>query len=174
MALADMFLRVEGGKQGLIKGEVVQADHLNEIEVLGWSWGMDGSSTAFGQAAARTSLQELVIHKRVDSATTALMSALRNNEVIKKAVLSVRKAGGGAAVEYFHITIEKARLVSHRVGSAGAPGAHAPLGAGAASGPELHEEVRFAFWKVQVEYRPQDPTGGGRGVSTFETEVQQA
>ncbi len=163
MALADMFLRVEGGKQGLIKGEVVQPDHLNEIEVTGWSWGMDGSSTAFGQASARTSLQELVIHKRVDSASTALMSALRNNEVIKKAVLSVRKAGGGAAVEYFHITIEKARLVAHRVGSAGV-----------AAGPELHEEVRFAFWKVQVEYRPQDPTGGGRGVSTFETEVQQA
>ena len=51
----------------------------------------------------------------MDSATTALMSALRNNELVKKAVLTVRKVDGEEALDYFIITIEKARLTHHRV-----------------------------------------------------------
>ncbi|MEX8496333.1 Hcp family type VI secretion system effector [Leptothrix ochracea] len=158
MSQSDMFLRVEGSKQGLIKGESSDTAHLGEIDLVAWSWGMDGSAGAFAQATARTTLQELIVFKRVDSATTALMSALRNNEVIKKAVLVVRKAGGAAPVEYFRMTMEKARITAHRV--------HSMEGS-----PELREELRLAFWKVQVEYRPQDAGGGGRATHTFDAEV---
>ena len=100
------------------------------------------------------------MRKPVDSASTGLMSALRSNEVIKKAVLTVRKAGGVASVPFLTITVEKARIVSHRLNN---------VQDGA---PELGEEVRIAFYKVQVEYRPQDASGAGKGVNTFETEVQ--
>ncbi|MFM2059125.1 MAG: hypothetical protein RLY71_3510 [Pseudomonadota bacterium] len=158
MAQGDMFLRVEGSKQGLIKGESSDSVHGGEIDLLSWSWGLDGNASSFGQTTARTTLQELVIHKRVDSASTALMSALRNNEIIKKAVLVARKAGGSAPLEYFKLTMEKARITSVRV--------HGEDGS-----PELKEEVRIAFWKVQVEYRPQDGSGGGRGTHTFDAEV---
>jgi type VI secretion system secreted protein Hcp len=157
-----MFLKVEGAKQGQIKGEASDGAHMNEIEVRGWSWGMDGNATAFGAKAAHATLQELVVRKAVDSASTGLMSALRNNEAIKKAVLTVRKAGGIASVPYLTITVEKARVVSHRL-------ANVEDGA-----PELSEEIRIAFYKVQVEYRPQDSSGAGKGVNTFETEVQPA
>jgi len=160
MAKADMFLKVEGTKQGPIKGEAVDAKHTDEIEVVGWSWGMDGNATAFGTAAARTTLQELIVRKRVDSATTGLMSALRSNEIIKKATLTVHKAGGIASVPYLTIVVEKARIVSHKVRNE-TDGA-----------PELVEEFRLAFFKVQVEYRPQDATGAAKGVNTFEAEVQ--
>ena len=162
MARADMFLKVEGAKQGQIKGEATDAAHTNEIEVSGWSWGMDGNAAAFGAKTAHTTLQELVVRKPVDSASTGLMSALRSNEVIKKAVLTVRKAGGVASVPYLTITVEKARIVSHRLNN---------VEDGA---PELAEELRIAFYKVQVEYRPQDAGGAGKGVNTFETEVQPA
>ena len=162
MAKADMFLKVDGAKQGPIKGESSDSRHADEIEVSGWSWGMDNNGTAFGAATARTSLQELIIRKRVDSASTGLMSALRGNEVIKKAVLSVHKAGGKAPVAFLTITLEKARIVSHRVGSA------------IDDEPALTEELRIAFFKVQVEYRSQDGSGAGKGVNTFETEVQTA
>jgi type VI secretion system secreted protein Hcp len=158
MAQCDMFLRVEGSKQGLIKGESADAAHTGEIDLLSWSWGMDGSVSAFGQATARTTLQELIVFKRVDSASTALMSALRNNEIIKKAVLVARKAGGAAPVEYFKMTMEKARITAHRIN-------------GSDGSPELREEVHIAFWKVQIEYRPQDSGGGGRGAHTFDAEV---
>lgn len=160
MARADMFLKVEGAKQGQIKGEATDTGHTNEIEVRGWGWGMEGNATSFGAKAAHTTLQELVVRKPVDSASTGLMSALRSNEAIKKAVLTVRKAGGVASVPFLTITVEKARIVSHRLTN---------LVDGA---PDLTEEVRIAFYKVQVEYRPQDGSGAGKGVNTFETEVQ--
>ena len=162
MARADMFLKVEGAKQGQIKGEATDTSHPGEIEVSGWEWGMDGNATAFGAKTAHTTLKELLVRKPVDSASTGLMSALRSNEVIKKAVLTVRKAGGVASVPFLTITVEKARIVSHRM-------INVVDGA-----PELTEEVRIAFYKVQVEYRPQDESGAGKGVNTFETEVQPA
>jgi type VI secretion system secreted protein Hcp len=162
MSKADMFLKVDGTKQGPIKGESAETGHIDEIELVGWEWGMDGNATAFGVSTARTTLKELVIRKRVDSASTGLMSALRNNEVLKKAVLTVRKAGGASPVSFLTITIEKARVVAHRFGSETNGSA------------VLLEEVRLAFFKVQVEYRAQDNTGGGKGVNTFETEVTPA
>lgn len=160
MAKADMYLKVEGTKQGPIKGESQDAKHTDEIEVVGWSWGMDGNATAFGSTTARTTMQELIVRKRVDSASTGLMSALRSNEIIKKATLSVHKAGGMAPIPYLTITIEKARILSHRLRNE-TDGA-----------PELVEEIRLAFFKVQVEYRAQDLAGVGKGVNTFEAEVQ--
>ena len=160
MALRDMFLKIDGAKQGPIKGESADARHGGEIDVVSWSWGMDSSSDAFGQATARTSFDQLRIVKRVDSATTALMSALRNNELEKKAVLTVRKVDGEQALDYFIITIEKARLTHHRVGG----------GEGAES-YALTEELALSFQKVSVEYVPQGKTGGGRGTMTFETEI---
>ena len=107
MALRDMFLKIDGAKQGPIKGETADQRHAGEIDVVSWSWGMDSPSDAFGNAVARTAFDQLHIVKRVDSATTALMSALRNNELIKKAVLTVRKAGGADALAYFTITDRK-------------------------------------------------------------------
>jgi type VI secretion system secreted protein Hcp len=96
----------------------------------------------------------------VDSATTALMSALRNNELVKKAVLTVRKVDGEEALDYFIITIEKARLTHHRV-----------VGGEDAESYVLTEELSLSFQKVSVEYVPQGKTGGGRGTMTFETEI---
>lgn len=162
MARADMYLKVEGSRQGQIKGEATDSAHIDEIEVSGWSWGMDGNGAAFGSKSAHTTLQELVVRKRVDRASTGLMSALRSNEVIKKAVLTVRKAGGIASVPFLTITVEKARVISHRLSNV------------VDDAPELAEEIRLAFFKIQVEYRPQDSSGSGTGVNTFETEVQPA
>ncbi|MDH5540321.1 MAG: type VI secretion system tube protein Hcp, partial [Rhizobacter sp.] len=71
----------------------------------------------------------------------------------------VRKAGGQASVPFLTITVEKARIVSHRLSNV------------VDHEPELTEEIRLAFYKVQVEYRPQDSSGAGKGVNTFETEV---
>ncbi|MDO9235259.1 MAG: type VI secretion system tube protein Hcp [Aquabacterium sp.] len=162
MALADMFLKIEGTRQGPIKGESTDLSHVDEIEVLGWNWGMDVSAASFGGAQARTTLQELVVRKRVDRASTALMSALRANEPLKKITLSVRKAGGESAVDYLKITIEKARLMSHSVGSV------------SDGSCELQEELRIAFFKVNVQYQPQTSSGGSGGATTFETEITPA
>ena len=42
----DMFLSVNGAKSGQIAGEAQDQKHKNEIEVLGWSWGMPAQERA--------------------------------------------------------------------------------------------------------------------------------
>ena len=34
-----MFLKIDGSRQGAIKGEARDAGHKDEIDVLGWTWG---------------------------------------------------------------------------------------------------------------------------------------
>jgi type VI secretion system secreted protein Hcp len=99
-------------------------------------------------------------HTTATSASTALMIALRNNELIKTAVLTVRKAGGKEPVEYLKITLAKARVTSLAVQS------------GDDSDPAvLTEEFSFAFEKITVDYTPQGTEGSGGGGMTFETDA---
>ena len=164
MATGDMFIKIEGGRMGPIKGESTDLSHLDEIQIKSWTWGMRGNASASIAAAGKAgsnqiSVNELVFTKAVDSATTGLMSALRSNETIKKAVLTVRKAGGSSPVEYFKITLEKARICSVDL---------------RASDTEVHqvvEEVSIGFQKISVDYMPQDAGGGKRGANSFETDL---
>jgi type VI secretion system secreted protein Hcp len=152
----DMFLMVNGARCGRIKGESHDSDHKDEIEVLGWSWGMQGRPTlGGGGATGKASINDLKIVKRVDSASTALMLALRSNEPIR-AVLTLRKAGA-TPLEYLKITIEQGRVSSLNIEAGDRTG-----------GSELFEHVSFSFNKVSVEYVPQGPDGQGRGGMTFE------
>jgi type VI secretion system secreted protein Hcp len=95
----------------------------------------------------------------VDSASTGLMAAMRSNELIKKAVLTVRKAGG-TPHEYFRITIEKGRITEVDVDASQF----------AASG-QVAEKLSLAFNKISVEYVPQGPDGQPRGGMLFETDI---
>lgn len=156
MARGDMFLKVETARQGVIKGESRDNKHANEIDVLGWSWGMRAQTAMSGAGTApKATLDELDITKRVDSASTALMAAIRNNDLIKKATLTVRKAGGDA-LEYFRITIQNARITGLNVQS---------------DEPEIVERLTLAFTKISVDYIPQGEDGRVRGAMNFETEI---
>jgi type VI secretion system secreted protein Hcp len=156
----DMFLKLEGQRLGAIKGESQDGKHKDEIDVLAWSWGMT-TRTQMGSAgvAPKSQVNELNICKRVDSASAPLMSALRNNDEIKKGVLTVRKSGK-TPHEYLKITIQKGRITSLNVRS------------GSGDSPaELFEDVSFTFQTITVEYVPQGPDGQPRGGMLFETEI---
>ena len=152
----DMFFKVKGAS-GQINGEADDQAHKNEIEVLAWSWGMQGKpSLAGGVATGKATMRELRITKRVDKASTALMSALRTNEEIKEAILTLRKAGK-KPLEYLTIKIENGRVMS------------IDLEAGDLSNSAaLFERVSFSFNKIKVEYTPQAPDGGAQGSTSFE------
>jgi type VI secretion system secreted protein Hcp len=151
-----MFLMVKGAKHGLIKGESQDDQHKGEIEVLSWSWGMQGRPTLGGGAATgKATMHDLKIVKRVDSASTALMQALRTNEVIQKAVLTLRKAGK-SQLEYLKITIEQGRVTALTVDAGDTSGS-----------PDLVERVSFSFNKIEVEYVPQGKDGLPQGGMTF-------
>ena len=157
MAKGDMFLLVEGKKTGTVKGESSDSVYPGQIEVLGWTWGMSSSSSMGGAGSGlKTSLPELRIFTQADSASTALMSIMRNGEVIKKAVLTVRKAGG-VQIDYLKVTIEGGRITHYEIGLQ--------------DGPTLSEQLSIAFEKIDVQYFEQDDKGQRKGGSTFSTQV---
>ncbi len=155
----DMFFKVKGARAGDINGEAHDQAHKNEIEVLAWSWGMQGKpSLGGGTATGKATMRELRITKKVDKASTALMVALRTNELIKEATLTLRKAGK-TPLEYLKIKIEDGRVMS------------IDLEAGDVSGTAaLFERVSLSFNKISVEYTPQGPDGQAQGGTTFEDE----
>jgi type VI secretion system secreted protein Hcp len=156
MAIGDMFLKVESARQGVIKGESADDAHPAEIEVVNWSWGMRSQSALAGAgASSKATLDELRVIKRVDSASTALMSAMRSNDLIKKATLTVRKAGS-APLEYVKIILQSARITELTVES---------------EGVELVERLSIAFQRISVEYTPQGPDGLARGGMSFDAEI---
>ena len=155
-----MFLAVKGSMAGKIKGEALDAGkHKDEIEVLAWSWGMQGKSDlATGVASGKATIRELRITKRVDRSSTPLMAALRHNEVITEATLTLRKIGK-TPLEYLTIKIENGRVTA------------IDLEAGDVSGsPVLIEKVSFSFNKITVNYTPQGEDGGPQAATSFEDE----
>jgi type VI secretion system secreted protein Hcp len=155
--VGDMFLKVKGAKHGPIKGESQGDGHKGEIDVLGWSWGMQAKpSLGGGTASGKATIAELKVLKRVDSASTALMLALRTNEPLTEAVLTLRKAGKNPH-EYLQITINEGRVTG------------LTLDAGDASGsPALIETVSFSFNKIQVKYVGQGNDGQPLGSMVYE------
>jgi type VI secretion system secreted protein Hcp len=152
----DMFLMVKGAKHGVIKGESQDGSHKGEIDILSWSWGMQAKpNLGGGTAIGKTTVNDLRIVKRIDSASTALMLALRTNEPIQKAVLTLRKAGKGQ-LEYLKITIEQGRVTALTVDAGDVSGS-----------PDVLERVSFSFNKIEIEYVPQGKDGQPQGGMTF-------
>ncbi len=152
----DMFLKIKGAKTGDINGEAQDSAHKNEIEVLGWSWGIHGKSDlATGAPSGRATVRELKIVKRVDKASTALLGATRSNEEIKEATLTLRKTGK-TPLEFLKIKIESGRVVSVDI-DAGDKGGSSTL----------VETITLSFNKITVDYTPQGPDGQPLGGTTY-------
>lgn len=156
---ADMFLSVRSARSGDIKGESVATDHADEIVVNGWTWGMNqqvaaaaptGGGGAARQAGQRRSLRPLVVFKKLDKATTSLMAVLGNNDSIRTAVLTMRKAGEGQQ-DFFKCTLTDGRVID--------------LDYRADEDGNVVESVTLAYAKIEFEYRPQTGSGGRGGAS---------
>lgn len=153
----DVFLSVQTKRAGKLKGESQAVDHKEEIVVHGWSWGLAASS-ALGstQATGRRSYKNLSVVKRIDSASTALMSVLATNDEVKEAKLCMRKAGEGQR-DYFTIKLSNARVSSLDI-ECGEDG-------------DAIERITFSFTKVQVDYELQQATGQRGGGTSFQDEI---
>ncbi|WP_158218957.1 Hcp family type VI secretion system effector [Roseateles aquatilis] len=154
---ADMYLDLTLKRAGKVKGESVAAGHPSDIVVRGFSWGVGAAGDAVaGQATGRRSYRQLVITKGLDTASTALMSAVATNDEVRSAKLFLRKAGGEQE-DYFCLTLEKARIASYDI-EADADGT--PV-----------ERVAMSFQKVSVEYKPQSGKGQSGGSHTFNDDL---
>ena len=154
---SDIYLHVQTKRAGKIKGEAVTDDHVDDIEVRSWTWGV-AASTALGsgKATARRQYKHLVICKGIDLASTPLLSALTTNDEVKEAKLMLRKAGGDA-LDYYVMTLRNARVVGVdvNVDEEGVP----------------LESVAFSFIMIDIEYRGQQSAGAGGGSTSFSDEL---
>lgn len=157
---ADMYLHVQAKRAGKIKGESVSPNHVDDIVVRGWGWGVQ-ASTAMGstEATSRRTYTALTVTKQVDCASTALMKALVTNDEIKEAVLTLRRTGGDHEA-FFTIRLKSARVTSveHQAGGDGG----------------VVEVIALSFTDIEVEYRRQQASGIRGGSYTFTDELPSA
>lgn len=154
---SDIFLHLQAKRAGKLKGESKVAGHVDDMQIESWMWGL-GSAAAVDstQARARRSYTALTVFKRIDLATTALMSALATNDEIKEAKLTMRK-GGGDPLDYFVIKLAGARIeqLAHEVSASG----------------ESRERLDIVFTKIDVEYKQQDSAGRLANTVSFADEI---
>lgn len=154
---ADIFLDVQARRAGKIKGEVVTADHTDDIHVLSWRWGVAAGS-AIGSAAAtsRRQYRALVVTKGVDAASTGLLTALVSNDELKQVKLTMRKSGG-EALDYFKMKLGGGRVVDVDldVDTAGRP----------------VERVTIQYTKIEIDYQCQQADGSGGAGYSFSDDV---
>lgn len=153
---ADVFLSVKTKRAGAVKGEAVAKGHDTHIVLDGFHFGVRASSAiGSGQATARRQYDSLRVVKRLDSATTSLLSALTTNDEVSEATLSLRKAAGGQE-DFFTIKLGQARVVSSEIDCD--------------EGGNAVERVELAFAKIEIAYRLQKGSGIAGATSVFNDE----
>ena len=152
----DMFLELSLARSGKVNGESIKAGHENHIELVGWSWGMQAKTAmSGGGAAGKASVGELHVRKHFDRSSTAMLSALRSNETVRKAVVFVRKAGG-KPFDYLSVSVENGRITGYNV---------------ITDGPRPIEEISFSFSKIAVTYQQQGDDGQLGGSMQYADEL---
>jgi type VI secretion system secreted protein Hcp len=156
----DIYLKV---KNPDVTGEAADSDHKGEIEVVSWSWGIEGSTdVATGMAAAKPKLTELRIVKRIDRSSPVIMNLVKSNKVADTATLTMRKAGG-TQLPFFVIELKKVRFTSVKLES---------INDVTKPNTEMVERVNLGFEHVTVTYTPQSATGAkGGGDVTFDADA---
>ncbi len=156
----DIFLKL---KNPDVTGEAADAEHKGEIEVVSWSWGIEGSrDVATGMAAAKPKLTELRVVKRIDRSSPILMQLAKNNKLADLATLTMRKSGG-TQLPFFKIELKKVRVTSVLLESSNSD---------TTTMTEMVERVNLGFEHVTVTYTPQGATGAkGGGDVTFDADA---
>ena len=136
-----------------IPGMSEHKDFAGQIMCESFSWGMTqttnfGSST--GGGAGSVNMGDLTFVHKVDKATPKLMIACCTGQHIKDAVLTCRKAGGAAGVDFLKITLTDVIVSSVQ-----------PSGSNQDDTPS--EAVSLAFAEYKVEYQEQDNKGSKKG-----------
>lgn len=153
----DMFIKI-----GDVKGEAQDKDHMDEIDVLAWSWGLSQSGTTHmggGGGSGKVNVQDLSFTKYIDKSSPDLMLACCNGKHYPEAVLIVRKAGE-KPLDYVKIKMEDLIISSLSTGGSGGE-------------DRLTENVTLNFAKVTVDYKEQTKTGAAGAAPTMTWNIAQ-
>jgi type VI secretion system secreted protein Hcp len=143
MAAVDYFLKIDG-----IEGESLDSKHKAEVEIQSFSFGatQTGSFAAGGGGGAgKVHMQDFHFTVPVNKASPKLMLACASGQHIKKAVLTVRKAGKEQQ-EYLKYTFSDLLVSSYQTGGGG--GDVLPV-----------DQISLNFAKIETEYKEQKADG---------------
>ena len=142
MAAVDYFL-----KFSTIKGESSDSKHKDEIEVESWSWGAtnDAPRAGAGAEAPEGPAAGLPFRDAPEQSDPVALKACATGEHIKKATLTVRKAGKGQQ-EYLIFKFHDLLISSYQT-------------AGTEEHGNPNDSVAFNFSKMEMEYKAQKPDG---------------
>jgi len=135
----DTFLRIEG-----IRGESIDDEHREWIDVLAWSWQMSLPNLNLG-VGAKAIVRPLIVKKYIDKASPHISLTLLKGEVKSEAILVAQKSGE-KPFEFLRITMSPVWFVN--------------VSPGGTSGEDrFTESVALAFSKVCYAYTPQKVDG---------------
>ena len=154
----DIFLKMDG-----IPGESQDFSHKEEIVLESFSWGETNTvpGSAFAGASGqvgrtgRVSMQDFHFTHNFDKASPKLMFAAASGQHIKDAMVTLRKGSASQENQFEFLVYKFTNVIITGVADAGGH-----------DGPPV-ESVSFAFQKINVEYKPQTPTGGVAAAVTF-------
>lgn len=159
MAAVDYFLKIDG-----IDGESLDSKHKNEIQLESWSFGATQTGTSAmggGGGAGKVQMGDFHFVMRVNKSSPKLFLSCATGEHIKKAVLTVRKAGKEQQ-EYLKWTFSDLLISSYQTGGS-ASSDIVPL-----------DQISINFSEAQIDYKEQkaDGTLGGAVTTKYNVKTQ--
>jgi type VI secretion system secreted protein Hcp len=147
----DAYLQIDG-----IKGESLDDQHKDWIEVTGIHWGIHQprsatASTGGGHTAERAELSDISFSKLADLSSPILAQTCAMGKTIPKAKIEFFRAdGNGTRVKYFEVDLENVLIgmVNPHMGG---------------SAPYLTETVNLKYSKIKWKYTQQKIAGGSGG-----------
>ncbi len=103
-----------------IKGESKVRGHKDEIDIQGLRWGVTSRSPgASGRRRVRASVHDLTVLKSYDRASPLLTLATLRGQAFDEIVLTVRKDGGDAHLDYLKVTMTNCILTDYQMENGG-------------------------------------------------------
>lgn len=146
---SDYFLRIDG-----IDGGATQVDHVGEIEVITWSWGVStsGGSGGGGGRAGRPDFDELQVVTPVSQASPELIESCVRGRHHRNAVLTGVRAGGDQPFAFVRYELGDVTIASVEHGE---------------SDDEPIEELAIAYREFSITYTSQRPDGSAGTQTSF-------
>jgi type VI secretion system secreted protein Hcp len=137
----EFYVTIEGGKSGIIKGEVVKRGHVGKIAGLAFDYEvmLEQSGRGSGQAAGKRQHKPITITKHWDAATPRLFQALVTGEILKSVLIEFEGVDRKTGKKLIYHTVKLTNAFLSDIVQ------YADAGIG-----EL-EDVSIVFQKIEIE-----------------------
>ena len=129
-----------------IQGESKRADHEDEIDFHGISWGAaqtSSAATGSGRTRGRAVINDVIIEKYYDASSPLLALACMQGKSFPEMIAYVRKDSGEAHLDYLTITMTNVIVSSYALAGSGPQ----------ESDPDMiAESVSFSCETINVKY----------------------